>query len=104
MCALCGAFGGTEHWSNESGAAGRAKPPAADRSARAAMANRVLGLYGLHLSEWGGRFTLASRTGGMVIVDHFGALWSEAERLGGRPCDPLDRDVIEAVERIAKQP
>jgi hypothetical protein len=34
----------------------------------------------------------------MAVVDNFGALWPEAERLSGRPCDPLDPAVIAALE------
>jgi len=34
------------------------------------------------------------------VVDHFGALWPAAERLAGRPCDPLDPEVIAAVEEM----
>ena len=100
MCALCGAFGVGEHWTDGAGGeAGRATP-FAERRARAAAANRVLGLYGLKLAEWGGRFTLASRTGKVAVVDHFGVLWPEAERLAGRACDPLDPEMIAAVERL----
>jgi hypothetical protein len=99
MCALCGAFGVTEHWTDAAGAQAGGTTPAAERRARAEAANRVLGLYGLRLAEWGGRFTLTSRTGRTAIVEHFGALWPEAERLAGRPCDPLDAAVIAALER-----
>ena len=77
--------------------------PSADRRLRADFANRLLGLYGLKLSEWGGRFTLTGRTGKMAVVEHFGALWPDAERLTGRACDPLDPAIVEAVERMAKR-
>lgn len=93
MCGLCGAFGVSDHWAASPGEAS-----AAERHRRAAAASRVLGLYGLKLSPWGNRFTLASRTGRSAVVDHFGALWPEAERLSGRACDPLDPAVIEALE------
>jgi hypothetical protein len=100
MCALCGAFGAAEHWTDRPAGSGDATP-AAERRRRAAVANRVLGLYGLRLAEWGGRYTLTSRTGKTAVVDGFGALWPAAEKLAGRPCDPLDLDVIAAVERLA---
>ena len=29
-----------------------------------------------------------------AVVDDLGALWSEAEKLAGRPLDPLDPDLI----------
>lgn len=100
MCAFCGAFGGAGHWSDGlSGAA--AATPTAERIRRSAAANALLAPFGLTLREWAGRYTLRSRTGKMAVVDHFGALWSEAERLSGRRCDPLDPDVIAAMERGA---
>jgi hypothetical protein len=33
---------------------------------------------------------LTSRTGRTAIVETIGEIWSAAERLGGRVCDPLD--------------
>ncbi|GJD51732.1 hypothetical protein OPKNFCMD_4488 [Methylobacterium crusticola] len=95
MCGLCGAFGAPAHWSDGIGAR---RPPQAERQARAALANRVLGLYGLRLSGWADRYTLAGRTGRTAVVDHLGGLWPAAERLSGRLCDPLDPDTIAAVE------
>jgi len=99
MCALCGAFGVAEHWTD--GAKADSVTPFAERRARAEIANRLLALYGLKLAEWGGRFTLTGRTGKMAVVEHFGALWPDAERLAGRACDPLDPAIVEAVERMA---
>jgi hypothetical protein len=96
MCGLCGAFGGSDHWSAGTGAP--SGTPTLERRARAALANEVLKLYGLTLDEWAGRFTLRSRTGKMGMVEHFGAIWPEAEKLIGRPCDPLDPVVIEQLE------
>ncbi|WP_018390027.1 hypothetical protein [Ancylobacter sp. FA202] len=98
MCGLCGAFAGSDHWTAGTGAGG-SLTPTADRRARAACANEVLRLYGLRLDEWAGRFTLRSRTGRMAVVEHLGALWPEAEKLVGQPCDPLDPAVIERIER-----
>jgi hypothetical protein len=97
MCALCGAFGVAQHWSD---APARAFT-GAERQHRVAIANRFLGPFGLTLADWAGRYTLASRTGATAIVDNFGQLWLEAERLAGRPCDPLSADTIAAVERGA---
>ena len=95
MCGLCGAFGAPDHWSD---GVARSGPPQAERRARAAAANRVLGLYGLRLAPWADRYTLSGRTGRSAVVDHLGALWPAAERLAGRPCDPLDPAVIAALE------
>jgi hypothetical protein len=97
MCGLCGAFAGADHWTS-GGAAPEGVMPAADRRARAALANEVLGLYGLKLDEWAGRFTLRSHTGKMSVVDHFGAIWPEAERMTRRPCDPLDPSLLDRLD------
>jgi hypothetical protein len=95
MCGLCGAFGAPDHWSD---GLVRSVPPEAERRARASAANRVLGLYGLRLAAWGGRYTLSGRTGRSAVVDHLGALWPAAERLSGRSCDPLDPAILAALE------
>lgn len=97
MCALCGAFGAAEHWTDETGPA-TSRPSEAERRRRARIANEALGLYGLELKAWANRFTLTSRTGKSAVVDHFGSVWAEAERMTGRPCDPLDEATLDALE------
>jgi hypothetical protein len=99
MCALCGAFGTAEHWTDRPGA-GDGPPPIVERLKKADAANALLSIYGLKLSEWGGRYMLTSRTGKTAAVDHFGALWPAAEKLAGRPCDPLDPQTIAALEEL----
>jgi hypothetical protein len=98
MCGLCGAFGASAHWSE--GIADMRRTPAADRVRRSAVANELLGLYGLTLKEWAGRFTLSSRTGKVAVVNSLGEVWPAAERLIGRPCDPLDPAVVAALEAL----
>lgn len=100
MCALCGAFGVADHWTDSPVTAAETTGRS-ERQWRAGVANRVLQLFGLKLGEWSGRFILSSRTGKQALVDHFGVLWPEAERLTGQPCDPLDPAMIEAVEKMA---
>jgi hypothetical protein len=92
MCALCGAFGIAEHWTDDAGDVS----VGAARQHRVAVANRFLSPFGLALSEWADRYTMTSRTGGMAVLDSFGALWPTAEKLAGRPLDPLDPVVIAA--------
>jgi hypothetical protein len=96
MCALCGAFGIAEHWSDGAAAAG-------ERQHRVAIANDILSVYGLKLSDWSGRYTLAAQTGGVAIVDNFGSLWPAAEQLAGRPCDPLDPALLDALSRPSRR-
>ena len=106
MCGLCGVFGAEAHWTDAAGqdvgscdtVSGRTRRQ--ERLYRVALANKVLKHYGLTLGDWDGNyFVLANRTGRAEIVDHLTALWPVAERMAGRPCDPLDPALIAAVER-----
>ena len=92
MCALCGVLGGEAHWSEASSlsgddTAGRRR----ERAQRIAAANRILGRFGMRLSDWqGGASVLATATGKSEVITGFGHLWSTAEALSGRCFDPLD--------------
>jgi len=104
MCGLCGVLGGADHWTE--GAAAAPQPTAAGMTAaqarrlRARVASRVLAHYGLKLEDWtAGAFVLRGRTGQTAMVAHLGALWPAAERLAGRPCDPLDPELIRHLGR-----
>jgi hypothetical protein len=90
MCALCGVLL-EEHWAEgEGGRRGRAL--------RVSLLNRVLGHFGLRLDDWSGRvYVLRDRKGRAVVVPNLGALWVEAERLGGRKLDPLDPELLAAL-------
>ena len=99
MCGLCGLFATGRHWTDGAGPGQRTGE--GERRHRAAVANAVLALWGLRLSSWAGRFTLTGRTGKSAVVDNLGALWPQAERIAGRPLDPLDPAVIERIERTA---
>ena len=87
MCGLCGVLL-SETWAEEAG----------DRRARALrlkLLNRVLAHFGLRLDEWAGRvYVLRDRTGRTAVVDDLSAIWREAERLTGRPLDPLDPELL----------
>ncbi len=105
MCSLCGVLGGNEHWADAVARPGvftRNKEPVDRRRARAhrvRLANDVLALFALNLSDWqGASFLLSTRTGKTEIVEDLGHLWPTVERLTGRVCDPLDPRVIEAME------
>jgi hypothetical protein len=54
----------------------------------------------MNLADWqGSAFVLSSATGKTEIVDNLAHLWMAAERLLGRPCDPLDEELIALMER-----
>ena len=63
--------------------------------------NVVLRHYGLSLSDWtAGKSVLKSFTGRSALVENVGELWPEADRLAGRPLDPLDPTLLAAMEPL----
>ena len=104
MCGLCGVLGAEDHWTDAAGTprivggAGAGRTRRQERLHRVAIGNKILAHYGLKLSDWqGSTYILCNRTGRQEIVPHLAALWSAAEALAKRPCDPLDPDVIAAM-------
>ncbi len=104
MCGLCGMLGGQGHWTetatNADAFQGRAKSHTRhrERQDRARLVNRVLRHYGLHLSDWAGTsFVLRGRTGRTRLVGNLTEVWTAAETLCKRDCDPLDEDLLAAL-------
>jgi hypothetical protein len=107
MCALCGVLGGAGHWTdavqrpgvftrNVDGVQRRR-----ERAHRIACASDILRFYGLTLSDWqASSYVLSTATGKTEIVDSLAHLWPTAEKLLGRPCDPLDPDLIVRLEAV----
>ena len=90
MCVLCGVLL-NDHWAEQEG--GRR-----ERVFRVRLINRVLAFYGLRLDDWSGRvWTLRDAKGNAAVVADLGSLWGEAERLAGRPLDPLDPELAAAL-------
>ena len=90
MCSLCNVLL-SEHWAEQGG--GRRA-----QLLRLAFLNRVLDPFGFRLDGWSGRdYVLRDRTGRTAVVADIGSLWSEAERLLGRPLDPLDPALLAAL-------
>ena len=90
MCVLCNVLV-NEHWAEQEG--GRRA-----RVMRVRLVNRVLAFYCLRLDDWSGRvWMLRDRKGRCAVVADLGSLWAEAERLAGRPLDPLDPELVAAL-------
>ena len=90
MCSLCG-FLGQAHWAEEGG--GRRA-----RIVRVRLVNRVLAHFGLRLDDWSGSvYVVRDRKGRAEVVRDLGELWAAAERLAGRPLDPLDPGLVRAL-------
>lgn len=95
MCGMCGLLGGGNHWSNAT-APGSAADTAGGPNARrqrllqVALANRILIPLRLRLDDFHGQsFVLSSPTGSSELVGDFAQVWRVAERMLGRPLDPL---------------
>lgn len=105
MCGLCGVLGGDTHWSESASApdvfANRRATVTHrhERLRRAALANVVLDHYGMSLRDWqGASYVLATRTGRTRVIDNLATLWPAANELAGRVCDPLDDNLIAALD------
>ena len=90
MCSLCGILL-SDHWAEREGGV-RA------RAFRVRLLNDVLEHFGLELVDWSGRvYTVRDRKGGTAVVADLASLFQEAERLAGRPLDPLDPALVAAL-------
>ena len=105
MCSLCGILGASEHWADAAmreGVYTRNADPTGrrrERAGRVRLANHVLAFYGMQLSDWqGASFLLSTFTGKSEIVEDLGHLWPAAERLCGRCCDPLARELLDQLD------
>src|SRR6266851_4213523 len=105
MCALCGVLGGPEHWTDavpRPGVFTRNTDPASrrrERMQRVAAVNQILKYYRLTLADWqASAFILSTATGKTELVNDLTHLWIAAERLLGRACDPLDKELIAMME------
>jgi hypothetical protein len=96
MCGLCGVFGMSDHWS-DSAEGSRRLPDRVARAHRLRIAQRMLKPFHLNVREWTGGYIVSTRTGKSAVIDNLGALWQEAEKLTGRPCDPLDERYLSRV-------
>jgi hypothetical protein len=90
MCANCCFPATLSHWT-EAGAAS-ATDRMRNRYRRGAALRVALAPYGLTSHDDGATsgIALGDRTGRMEMVDSLADLWIAAERLCGRPIDPLD--------------
>jgi len=62
---------------------------------RTALLERVLARFGLGVREWAGQYVVSDGKGRSEVADDLAVLWAAAERLAGRPLDPLDRGLVE---------
>lgn len=90
MCNACGNPAAPGHWTE----AGAATPGDRLRARfhRAQVLDRVLRPYGLSAHDGGvvPGIQLSTLSGAQSILHNLEEVWAEAERLTGRPIDPLD--------------
>jgi hypothetical protein len=86
MCGLCGDLTPQEHWSDRGPGSGGAR----HRQERLRAVRTLLRDTGLTVAEWRGRgYQLGNGRGRTALVRDLGSLWAEAEKMLGRPVDPL---------------
>ena len=70
------------------------------RFERVRLVNRVLDHFGLRLDDWSAAvYVVRDRKGRAEVVADLGELWQAAERLAGRPLDPLDPALVAALRQ-----
>lgn len=90
MCSACGFPAAPGHWT-EAGAAS-ARDRLRNRFKRAAVLKSVLSTYGLTVHDGGlvPGIQISTLSGSQSIARDLEELWATAERMAGRPIDPLD--------------
>ena len=101
MCSSCGFPAAPGHWTE----AGAARPGERLRARfrRAQVLNRVLPACGLkaHDGTLVPGIQLSDQSGSQIIVRDLEELWVAAEKMAGRPLDPLDPRFCCAASRDA---
>jgi len=104
MCGLCGALGQvdwTDRAANPALAGGMRGGLQAERQRMARMVSTVLAAEGLRLSAWQANgYILSNATGKRTVVASLLQVWAEAERMLGRPIDPLAPRVLAAARTL----
>lgn len=106
MCSLCGILLNEGTWA-ERDADGADGSPARHGRARSRLRrvdalNRVLGHFGLGVRDWqNAAYVLHDAKGRQEIIEDLGGLWPAAERMAGRPLDPLDPALLARLRRPA---
>lgn len=107
MCVLCGEFVMQVHWTDQT-STDDTKVLVGDlqrnrqrtRLHRAKLSNKILQHYRLKLEDWhGSKFVLRDLKGNQEIVHDLGALWGTAEKMLGRPINPLDPHLLRLLQK-----
>lgn len=121
MCVLCSQLWVEDHWSDAASASSHESVNSnivvlenhatqrgqrlRDRAARARHFNLVLASWGLSLQDWeGSSYILRDAKGRSAVVPNLPLVWEEAERLIGKPLDPLDADLLQSIRCTTAEP
>ena len=107
MCAFCAMMAdGDSHWTEAGTDAGQTAEPESGRARylgrlrRVALVNRILDHSGCEASDWANnQYVVKSRDGRTSLVAHLPQVWAAAEEIAGRPLDPLDPALVDALRR-----
>lgn len=87
MCAACTALL-TGGWAEDAGA----------RQVRMHVLGQFLGHFGFTLNDWESVCVLRDSRDGWAVVADVSLLWEEAARMAGHPLDPLDPELLAAID------
>ena len=97
---------GTVHWTEAGTDAGNAAEAESGRDRylgrlrRVSLINRILDHYSCQASDWANnQYVVRSRAGRTAMVGHLPQIWAAAEEIAGRPLDPLDPALLDALRR-----
>jgi len=105
VCVLCNQLWIEDHWSEAAAVGSEAADGVValevhvsrrgrrlnDRAERARLVGLVLSAHALTLQDWeGSSYILRDAKGNAEVVHDLAAVWEAAERMAGRPLDPLD--------------
>ena len=100
MCALCAVLGSSSHWSDMAGRESfrmndNKVTRRMERRHRLSLVQPIFDFYGLKLQDLAGSSYLVSNNRGEeASVYQLESIWAKAELFAGRPCDPLDPDLL----------
>ena len=108
MCGLCGILGDGTHWTDgvreASSAAAVPWLRRQSRRERVTLGNAVLRRSGVTLEDWQGvGFVLRGRTGATQMAGALTDLWPKVDRLARHAIDPLDPELLDALDAIGQR-
>lgn len=101
MCGMCGLWGQTGHWSDPARLPGTRVEESVlhRRAAQAAAVTLFTRSSGISVRDWAQTaWVVESVSGATEIVNSLGDIWAAAERLSGKPVDPLSLLLIQGFE------